>query len=206
MEFQYYGANCIGLTSKSTRIVVDDNLKELGKKGVIKQGDVALFTNELKSDVARLSFCYPGEYEVGEVSIVGISAKPFINDDSGKKVTMFKLMISDITILITGHILGELDTAQKEAIGKIDIMFVPVGNNGYTLDSIGALSLIKEIEPKLVIPTHYKSSSLKYPVDQNSLDQVLKDLPMEVKDRSNKLKIKQNDLSDITQLFILEES
>ena len=85
-------------------------------------------------------------------------------------------------------------------------MFVPVGNNGYTLDSIGALSLIKDIEPKLVIPTHYKSSSLKYPVDQSSLDQVLKDLPMEIKDRSNKLKIKQNDLSDITQLFILEES
>ncbi len=205
MEFQYYGANCISLATKSTRIVVDDNLKELGKKGIIKQGDVALFTNELKSDVARLSFCYPGEYEVGEISIVGIPAKPFMHDDSGKQITMFKLMVSDITILITGHILGELDTAQKEAIGNVDIMFVPVGNNGYTLDSIGALSLIKDIEPKLVIPTHYKSSNLKYPIEQTSLDQVLKDLPMEIKDRSNKLKIKQNDLSDITQLFILEE-
>lgn len=206
MEFQYYGGNCISITHKNTRIVIDDNLKELGKKSIIKQGDVALFTYESNSKEARLSFCYPGEYEVGEISIVGVPAKPFMNDDSGKEITMFKLMTSDVTILITGHILGELDTAQKEAIGNVDIMFVPVGNNGYTLDSIGALALIKDIEPKLVIPTHYKTSSLKYPVEQNSLDQVLKDLSMEVKDRSNKLKIKQNDLSEITQLFILEEN
>ena len=206
MEFQYYGANCISISHKNTRIVVDDNLKDLGKKSITKQGDVALFTNGGESKIARLSFSYPGEYEVGEVSIVGIPAKPFMNDDSGKEITMFKVMTSDVTVLVTGHILGELDITQKEAIGSVDIMFVPVGNNGYTLDSFGALSLIKDIEPRLVIPTHYKSSSIKYPIEQIGLDQALKDLSMEIKDRSNKLKIKQNDLSDITQLFILEEN
>ncbi len=206
MEFQFYGANCISLTYKNTRVIIDDNLKDLGRKSIIKEGDVALFTNNLSSDIARLSICDPGEYEIGEISIVGIPAKPFINDDSKENVTMFRLMVADVAILVTGHILGDLDVSQKEVIGNIDIMFVPIGNNGYTLDAMGVLGLIKDIEPKLVIPTHYKSDKLKYSVGQESLDKVLGELSMEVKERSPKLKIKQNDLSPITQLYILEES
>lgn len=205
MDIQFYGANCVVISYKSTRIVIDDNLDELGKKSIIKADDVALFTNdEAATSKGRLTFSGPGEYEVGDISVIGIEAKPFMNDDSGKKITMYKLIASDINVLVTGHILGELTSSQIEQIGPVDILLVPVGNNGYTLDPIGALKLIKDIEPKIVVPTHYKQAGIKYPVEQIGLDSAVKDLGMEIKDKVAKLKVKPIDLTDLTQLIVIE--
>ena len=204
MDVQFYGANCLAVSYKNTRIVIDDNLSELGKKSITKSEDVAIWTsNQLATD-AKLKFSGPGEYEVGDISIVGISAKPFMNDDSGKTVTMYKLMTTDVNVLVCGHILGDLNTSQLEQIGTIDVLCVPVGNNGYTLDPVGVLKLIKDIEPKIVIPTHYKQNGVKYPVEQIDLDKALKEIGMEVKERVPKLKIKSADLTDLTQLVVLE--
>jgi len=205
MDIQFYGANCLVVSHKATRIVIDDNLADLGKKPVVKPEDVALYTmNESPNTKARLSFNGPGEYEVGDISIVGISAKPFMNDDSKRKVTMYKLISSDINMLVVGHILGELSAKELEQIGSVDILFVPIGDNGYTLDAQGVLKLIKDIEPKIIVPTHYKLPGFKYPVDQVDLAVALKELGMEVKETLNKLKIKAVDLADVTQLIVLE--
>jgi len=84
-------------------------------------------------------------------------------------------------------------------------MFVPVGGNGYTLDAIGALKLIKKIEPKLVIPTHYDDSGLKFPVPQQTLEEALKSLAMEPKETVTKLRLKSGELGDVTQLIVLEK-
>lgn len=205
MDAQFYGANCLVVSHKSVRIVIDDNLEQLGKKSVIKADDVALYTTEKPEKTnARLAFSGPGEYEVGDISVIGISAKPFMNDDSGKTVTMYKLVSSELSMLITGHILGELTGPELEKVGSVDILFVPVGNSGYTLDPLGALKLIKDLEPKIVVPTHYKQSGIKYPVEQIALDAALKELGMEIKESVTKLKIKPVDLSDLTQLIVLE--
>lgn len=206
MDIQFYGANCIVVSNKSTRLVIDDNLKELGKKTVTKPDDVALSTTKDPKNEARLTFSGAGEYEVGDISIVGIPAKPFMNDDSGKTVTMYKLMTSDLSILVTGHILGDLSESQLEQIGTVDILLVPVGNHGYTLDPQGALKLIKDIEPKIVVPTHYKESGINYPVDQLDLASALKELGMETRDKVTKLKVKPADLTDVTQLVVIESA
>jgi L-ascorbate metabolism protein UlaG (beta-lactamase superfamily) len=186
-------------------VVVDDNLASLGSKGVTRAEDVALFTNsDAVSKGGKLTFNSPGEYEVGELSIVGIPAVPFMNDDSGKKVTMYKLIAGDVNVLVTGHILGDLSEDQLEKVGMVDALFVPVGNGGYTLDPIGALKLIRQIEPKLVIPTHYADSKLHYPIEQTELASAVKELAMEPRDTVTKLKLKSAELSDTTQLLIIE--
>lgn len=206
MDLQFHGANCIVLTYKGTRIVIDDNLADLGGKSVIKNDDVALFTGPHGgSSEARIIFDSPGEYEVADISIIGIAARAHI-DAEGQNATMFKFVVGDQSVLVTGHILPELSDKQLEAIGIVDVMFVPVGGNGYTVDPIGALKLIKEVEPKLVIPTHYDDKSLKFPVPQQELSVALHELSMEPKETVAKLRIKPGELSDVTQLVILEKS
>ncbi len=119
---------------------------------------------------------------------------------------MFKIAASDQNVLIVGHIQPQLSEAQLENIGIVDVLIVPVGGNGYTIDPIGALALIKAIEPKVVIPTHFDDSDLKYPVPQQSLIEALKILSMEPKETVIKFKFKPNELSDVTQLITLEKS
>ena len=207
MDLQFYGANCITLVHKGTRIVIDDNLADLGAKSVVKPDDVALFTGQHDGKGgARLAFDGPGEYEVGDTSVIGIAAQAHVDEPGTQRATMFKLVTGELSVLVTGHIYPELSDVQLEAIGMIDLLVVPVGGNGYTVDPVGALKLIKAIEPKLVIPTHYADKALNYPVPQQELANALKEMAMETKETVTKLKLKPNELSDVTQLIILEKS
>lgn len=207
MDLQFYGANCISVTHKGSRIIIDDNLADLGAKSVTKPDDAALFTGiHGEAGAARLTFDSPGEYEVSDVSVIGIAARAHIDEEGTLNATMFKLVAGDVSILVTGHIYPELTDDELEAVGIIDLLVVPVGGNGYTVDPVGALKLIKAIEPKLVVPTHYADKDLKYPVPQQELSNALKELAMEPKETVSKLKLKHSELSDLTQLVILEKS
>lgn len=208
MDLQFYGANCVSLSHKGTRIIIDDNLTQLGAKTVTKADDVALCTMHPKEkSPARLVFDGPGEYEVADISIIGIAARAHMEaDENNRDATMFKLIAGEHSALFTGHIYPDLDDTQLEAIGMVDILVVPVGGNGYTVDPVGALKLIKAIEPKLVIPTHYADKGLKYPVPQQDLATVLKEIGLEPKETTAKFKLKPVELTDVTQLVVLEKT
>lgn len=207
MDLQFYGANCVSLSYKGTRLVIDDNLSELGAKSIVKAEDVALYTAvHADPPAARLVFDSPGEYEVADISIIGIAARAHIDEENTHQATMFKLIIGETSLLVTGHIYPELSEAQLEAIGMVDVLVVPIGGNGYTVDPVGALKLIKAIEPKLVVPTHYADKALKLPVPQQELSAALKELGMEPKETVSKLRLKPGELTDVTQLIILEKS
>jgi L-ascorbate metabolism protein UlaG (beta-lactamase superfamily) len=206
VDIQYYGANCVSLIYKGTRIIVDDNLKALGAKAITKPEDVALFTGKHDEVQARITFDGPGEYEVSEISIVGIGARAHTDEEGIQTATMFKIVASDQSALVTGNIYPELNESQLESIGIVDVLVVPVGGNGFTVDPVGALKLIKAVEPKIVIPTHYADKTLKYPVPQQDLPAALKELGMEPKEAVSKLKLKPSEQSDVTQLIVLDRS
>ncbi len=208
MDIQFYGANCIAIGTKHARLVIDDNLADLGAKSVAKEGDIALFTSAHgdPAQPTKLVIDRPGEYEVSNVSIFGIAARAHIDEDGKKTAVMYKLVTEDANILVTGHVYPELSDAQLETIGMIDVLFIPVGGNGYTLDGVGALALIKKIEPKLVVPTYFEDMSLTMPMPAQPLEEALKSLGMEPKETTAKLRLKGLELQDATELIVLERS
>jgi L-ascorbate metabolism protein UlaG (beta-lactamase superfamily) len=208
MELTYYGGNCVVVSGKEWRVVVDDTLASLGGKSVLRDGDIALYTYTAPEGLpnTKLTIAQPGEYEGANVSITGIPARAHMDEAGTKAATIYKVVAGDLTFLFTGHIYPELSESQLERIGLVDIMVVPVGGNGYTLDGEGALKLIKDIEPKVVIPTHYDDGKLKYEMPQQTLEQALQSLGMEVKERVPKLKLKGLELTDTTQLIVVERS
>ncbi len=217
MDIQFYGANCIVLQAGNARIVIDDNLAALGGKSVAKPGDIALYTANSGSGSpviakdSKLSISMPGEYEVSDVSIYGIAARSHVDEPSDKlsgqrSATMYKLIAKDLRVLITGHVFPKFKESDFEQIGVVDVMIVPVGGNGFTLDPVGAMELIKEIEPKLIIPTYYDDPKLNFPVPAQTLEQALHGLGMEPKDRTAKLRLKPSDLGEDARLIVLEKS
>lgn len=218
MDMQFYGANCVVLSGKQARVVVDDNLAALGGKSVTKDGDICLFTgaHEAPEGKPKLVIDMPGEYEASNVSIFGMQARAHMDpaseggnrvDEEGKKSgVMYKITWGETRILITGHVFPKLTDAELEQIGIIDIMFVPIGGNGYTLDAIGVAQLIKQIEPKLVVPTHYADKALKYEVPQTELSDALTTLGMEPKETIAKLQFKPAEVTDTAQLIVLEKA
>ena len=207
MELQYYGGNCIRISTKKAGIVVDDNLVALGVKSIAKPGDVMLFTGASSAAPldAKLVIQEPGEYEVSDISIKGIAARAHMDEEGKQSATMFKIIVDDVRIAVVGHVHPDLSSAQLENLGTIDVLIIPTGGSGYTLDPVGALKLIKEIEPKVVIPTHYAEKGINYEVPQQSLEEVVKGLSMEPRETTAKLKVKAGELGDTTQLVILEK-
>lgn len=206
MEIQFYGANCIKITSKKTTLVIDDNLAKLGLKPVANSKDIVLSTSDQIELPAELHFGInqPGEYEVSEISIEGIPARSHLDEEGKTSAIMYKIMLDDVRIGITGHVHPDLSDAQLEALGTVDILFVPVGGNGYTLDGIGAHKVIKDIEPKLLIPTHFADPKINYEVPQAPLEESLKALAMEPAETLDVLKLKNFDLGEgSTRLIVL---
>ena len=210
MDLQFHGANCITLTAKYGRVVIDDNLSAIGGKSIIKPGDIALFSSTLThvepKVETKLTIDHGGEYEVSDISIYGIPARGHMDEAGKQTATMYKLISKELSVFVPGHILPDLSDDQLEAIGMVDIMCVPVGGNGYTLDPVGALKLIRKVEPKIVIPTHYDDPSLQFEVSQQTLEQAVSALSMEIKETTSKLKPKADDLPETTQLIVLEKS
>jgi len=206
VELTFYGANCLRLAAKKAQIVVDDNLAQLGLKTATKPTDISLRTNKLFPEHPDTAFRaeMPGEYEISGVVIHGIAARAHMDEEGSKNAVIYTVQADDTKVAIIGHIYPELSEDQLAAIGLVDVAVVPVGGNGYTLDGAGALKVIKQIEPKVVIPTHYADKAIKYEVPQAELSEAVKNLGMEISETMGKYKIKPAELSDTTRLIVLE--
>jgi L-ascorbate metabolism protein UlaG (beta-lactamase superfamily) len=206
MDIQYFGANCVRLSDKKVSVIIDDNLSELGLKGVTKADDVSVTTlNTDKSKVARFSVNGPGEYEISEVSIIGIPARAHL-DENGKRATMYKIQMQVFNIGVIGHIHPDLTDEQLEELGVVDVLIIPVGGNGYTLDANAAAHLIKKIEPKIVIPTHYADSAIKYEVPQAELALFIKEMGVTEYESVDSLKVKETELGEKTRVVVLNRT
>jgi L-ascorbate metabolism protein UlaG (beta-lactamase superfamily) len=204
MEFQYYGANCLRIATKKAQIVVDDNLDKIGLKSVTKPTDISLHTHaNIPTQTSHFTVDMPGEYEISGVVIHGIGARSHVDVEGKKSAVIYTLSADDMKVAILGHIYPDLSEAQLEAIGLVDIAIVPVGNNGYTMDGTGALTVIKKIEPKVVIPTHYADKAIKYEVEQVELAEALKNLAMEPSETLDKYRPNRADWTDTAKLIVL---
>ena len=205
MELQYYGANCVRISSKRATVVTDDNLAELGLKPITKPTDISLNTSpRITMHSARFTADMPGEYEIGGVTIRGIAARAHSEDEGTERAVIYKIAADDIKIAVLGHIHPNLSDEQLEQIGLVDIAIVPVGGGNYTLDGAEALRVIKKIEPKIVIPTHYGDKALKYETSQLELAEALKGLAMEPAETVDKYKPQTGELTDTTRLIVLK--
>jgi L-ascorbate metabolism protein UlaG (beta-lactamase superfamily) len=179
MEIEFFGANCFKIKTKNASIVIDDNLEALGSKTITKDSDVAIFTNKiLENDKtkskAKLTLDSAGEYEIGDVSVRAIQTRAHLDSEEDATSAVFQCMYDGTTVTILGHIHPDMADDIIEFAGGTDVLIVPVGGNGYTLDAVGATSVIKKIEPEVVIPSQFEIKSLKYEVPAAPLEEFKK--------------------------------
>jgi len=203
MDFQYYGANCIKINNKKVSVLIDEDLSDHGIKSVATSDDVAIFTMKRDSkNPARFIITGPGEYEISEVSIKGIPVRAHLDED-GTRATIYNIHYQGFSVGVLGHIHPSLTEDQLEELGLVDVLIVPVGGMGYTLDATGAANLIKKIEPKIVIPTHYADSGVNYEVPQAELALFLSEMGAQDIETLDIFKLKESELGDKTRVVVL---
>lgn len=193
-DIEYKGGNGIVITGKKTQVVVDPKLSLVGLKDLSVKEAVELATEPrfvVDDANAKLIIEGPGEYEVGEVSIRGTRAIRHIDTSADEPIsTVYRIEIGDARIAVVGNIAAKLSEDQLESIGVVDIVIIPVGGNGYTLDAVNATTIVRQIDPRAVIPVHYADSALKYEVPQDELELFIKELAAPVEAAGPKYKVK----------------
>lgn len=192
-DIEYKGANCLVITTKGLTIVTDPKLSLVGLKDQPVKERLVVATEDrfvVDDGSTRLVVSGPGEYEVGPVAIIGkLVTRHIDTPDQPKQSTMYRMEIGDIRLGIVGNIAPDLSEDDLETLGVIDILIIPVGGTGYTLDSTNATKLVRKIEPKVIIPVHYQDKGLNYEVPQEGLDLFIKEMGVEV-EKTAKYKVK----------------
>lgn len=192
-EVEYKGANCVVVSTKKASIVVDPKLSLVGLKDASVKDAIELATEArfaINSDDAKLVIEGPGEYGIADFDIKGVAAQRHLDTENDPKLsTMYRIEAGDIRAAVIGNIYEKLSEDQLEQIGIVDVLVLPVGGSGYTLDATGAAALVRQIDPKVVIPVHYADSAISYEVPQSELEVFTAELGAPVEEAA-KLKLK----------------
>ena len=92
---------------------------------------------------------------------VKVTAIPSVHDDAGGtkrgKNLIMKIEMEGLTIAHLGDQGVALTPEQLKALGKIDILMLPIGGF-FTIDAQTAYEIVKAVKPRVTIPMHYKTS------------------------------------------------
>src|SRR5690606_22468500 len=103
----------------------------------------------------------PGEYEISGVFIEGFGVFHDAKQGAERgRNTIYKITIDDIKIVHLGDLGHELSDTLIEEIGNIDVLLAPVGGV-YTIDPAAAAQIVSKLEPRIVVPMHYKMEGMK---------------------------------------------
>ncbi|MDO4902023.1 MAG: MBL fold metallo-hydrolase [bacterium] len=207
-EIEYKGGNAVVITTKKSTLVTDPKLSVEGEKDIIIKDAIELATEErflTNNHDFQLSLSYPGSYEVSDFSINGFAEKRHIDEESLSGV-IYNIDVLGVKIGLLGNVGPEISDDQMENLGIIDILILPVGGNGFTLDATSAAKIVRNSDAKVVIPVHYQEDGIKYEVPQDSVDTFIKELGADV-EKTSKFKVKNaSSLPEKTTVVLIERT
>ncbi len=148
----------------------------------------------------------PGEYEIAGVGIIGISAFHDASKGSERGLnTMYRIEIDGVSIVHLGDLGHTLDSDTVDALDGVGILMIPVGGL-YTIDPEKAGAVIKEVEPSIVIPMHYRTPAHNQKTfgDVKPLDDFLKEMGKEGVVPVPKLTVAKDKIPEEMQVVVLE--
>ena len=144
----------------------------------------------------------PGEYEISGVLIIGIAT--FHDGEGGKKRgrnTVYVIEVDEVAVCHLGDLGHVLTAEQVEELGNVDVLLLPVGGVS-TIDAPIAAEVVRQLEPKAVIPMHYKTPALNWELEP--VERFLKEMGVKESNPEPKLSFTRSSLPASTQVFVLD--
>ena len=211
MIITWYGHSCFKIITNGLTIIIDPFNKDIGLRPPQGQADIVLVSHN-HHDHNNISAINgnpfiikgPGEYEIKEISIIGIeSAHDGKNGEERGLNTIYLIESEDIKLCHFGDFgQDDLTDEQRETINEPDVVFAPVGGK-YTIGATRAANLVNSLEPKIVIPMHFKMAGSKIN-DLDSVDRFLKEMGAGKKSAVDKLTLKKKSLPEQMEVVVMK--
>lgn len=215
VDVWFYGQACFKIKGKSASVVVDPYEEGFtGLSRIKTDANIVCITHGHQDhnnaavilpieDQPPFVINGPGEYEKNGVNIVGVSS--FHDDSNGAdrgKNTIYNIKLDEVNFLHLGD-LGQkkLTQEQVEALTPCDVLFIPVGGV-YTIEAKDAPDIIAQLEPRIIVPMHYKVEGLKF--DLAPVDEFLTSMGRENVEKVPKLSVARDKLPEESTVVVLE--
>lgn len=175
MEIQWLGHACFLITGqRGVRIVCDPHTpSERMRYGAIDEvADIVLVSHEHSdhNNVAAVKgnpriVKGMGQHLAKGLAIQGIDAYHDMSQGSERGTnTVFVFTLDGVRLCHMGDLGHPLRPEQAKAVGRPDILFLPVGGGGRTVDGITANRICDELRPRVVLPVHSKTEKCDLPI------------------------------------------
>jgi L-ascorbate metabolism protein UlaG (beta-lactamase superfamily) len=210
LEITWLGHACFRLKNRDATIILDPFAAETGyNPRSIGEADVVIVSHDhpAHSNAAAVAgrprvIQGPGEFEVGGVLITGV--RTYHDGSKGAKLgrnTAYVVEMDEVRVCHLGD-LGHVPTPdQAEALNGAEVLLVPVGGNT-TLDAEAAAEVISLLEPRIVVPMHYRTASSAAHLDP--LDGFLQQMGLHEAQPASKLTVTKTSLPLETTVMVLE--
>jgi L-ascorbate metabolism protein UlaG (beta-lactamase superfamily) len=212
MKIKYLAHAAFLITSaKGTRIITDpyETSGGLKHREIQETADIVTVSHE-HGDHNNVS-AVKGNPKVvktsAEVKDIKIKAVPTAHDDKGGsqrgKNTVFCFEVDGVNICHAGDLGHVLTAEQVKAIGKVDVLMVPVGGF-FTIDAVTATKVCEQLKPKVIIPMHYKTDKLNFPI--TGVEDFLKGKSDVTRSNDSEIELKAGKLPASAQIVVLKQS
>lgn len=164
MVITFYGEGCFKLQSGEVVILTDPFDNKTGLVPPRLKPDIIIktltplpITHQPLLDTQYLIYG-PGEYNIKNINITGFSSSKESTEKFLKNIYLME--VEEIKCCFLGHLSEILEPAILEHLENIDILFIPAGGSPF-LDQKSAVKIVKQLQPKIVIPSFFKIPSLK---------------------------------------------
>jgi len=208
LQIRWHGHSCFEITNDVTLVTDPHDGKSIGIPAPTVTGDIILVShdhydhNKVKS-VEKESSKVVKDARKRIISNVHIAGYETFHDeccgDKRGKNIIYKFVSDDITFVHLGDLGHELDEKKIQQLGNVDILFIPIGGT-YTIDSEQAWNVIQAIQPKIIIPMHYKIEGLSLPIAD--IDGFLEKNTYKILKVGNEIDIEKDELSDEPEIWV----
>lgn len=168
MQINFHGLSCLSITAKplagDVTIALDpyDNStglrfpRTLSADVVFSSQDTPAHNNIAGVGGTPFVLDFPGEYEVKGLMMDARVAKTKVEP----KHRVLRFAAEGITVGFLGALDRALETAELALMEGVDILLIPVGGGAVMTPKLAA-EVVRQIEPRVVIPMHYSEKGLK---------------------------------------------
>ena len=209
MDISWLGHSCFRIRGSYVTVITDPYSPDLGYSlGEPDAGIVTVshnhpghsYTQGIGGEPRLVTG--PGEYEIGGVLIIGVAT--FHDGDGGRtrgKNTAYLMEIDEISVCHLGDLGHVLTAEQVEELDNVDVLLLPVGGVS-TINAPMAAEVVRQLEPKVVVPMHYKTPALSRELEP--VEKFLKEIGVKEITSQPKLSLTRSSLPDSTQVFLLD--
>jgi L-ascorbate metabolism protein UlaG (beta-lactamase superfamily) len=209
VEITWLGHSCFRLRGRDVTVVTDPFGKGLGYPPLKLTGDVVTVSHaEPNHDAVGVVggtprvVSGPGEYEIGGALIQGVAT--YRTKQKGgpeTRNTAFLIRVDEVVICHLGDLGHALTADQVSVLKDPDVLLIPVGGT-CTINGAEAAEVVAQLEPKLVVPMHFKTDAVGFSLD--ALDRFCKEMAVDEVTPQAKLTVTPSSVPDETTVAVLD--